>query len=163
FSELDRFDLRDKERFHWQLLYRTVCFECFRKFVAKEYAPSMRDMDAGLTPLQQAYWQDHVTRFQIGHSLGLKDLNQFSTALEATYREGAFTSDVVYLSYVLSTKLPIAAAGVFQPDLALNGECLQVVNRFVRTSEGFAAAPLHKLCMSVLPASNATILSMSTL
>lgn len=164
FGELDRLDLTDKPAFFWQLFYRTVCFERFRKVVAAGFALQTRSLDYGFSFSQQVSWQDFVSRQHIGHSAGFQHLDRLRIVLEKMYQERQFAEELRYLYFFIPKKMPLAISGVFQPDIAPDGQHLQVVNQMRLGEDGRVIdADLHSLCMSMLPNRSGTLLAMCAL
>ena len=159
FNALDNFDLNDRSLFFWQVFYRALCFERYRKFVAQKNSPHFRELDRGAVLSAQPHWQDLATRYELGHSLGFDQLDMAKVALEMSFKNGSYADDIIYLSYKVAMKLPVAAAGVFQPDLAPNGVRLQSVHQMYRVGNRVSAPALDHLCMAIIPSASGTILS----
>lgn len=160
FRELDQMSLQTEGRFFWQLIYRTLSFERYRKKVADRVVPGMRDLDRGKPPHEQAVWQDHISRQSIAHNLGAEGLGSFGRELETMYVANSYNNELAHLYYQIPEKLPLAGAGVFQPDLAPDETVLQRVNRFYEKDGKYYADRLDQLCMAILPNKNGTMLSL---
>ena len=163
FKQLDSFNLSDAPLFFWQLFYRTLCFERYRKIVAKNYVPLMRDLDCGFAFSDQPGWQDFVTRNELGHSMGFLDLDEFKNTLEECFIKQTYRTELKYLYYEIPYRLPIAASGNFQPDLSVDGKKLQNVNFMVKVGSEILGPNLDQICMSILPSEDKTFLSFCTL
>ncbi len=163
FKELDRLEFGSLGLFFWQLFYRTLCFERYRKLVVSKFVPQMRGLDRGKPQAEQRGWQQFIDSQQFAHSMGHDDLNGLRGELEALFQAGEYTDELKYISYLIPKKLPLAASGVFQPDLNINGDILQRVNEFYEVDGKFVAPPLDSICMSILPFKSGTILSFCAL
>jgi len=163
FRQLDQFQLADEGMFFWQLLYRSACFERYRKVIAAKFSPQMRAADRGLALDNQAAWQDLVSRHEIGHSAGFRQLDRLCGTLEAVYRAGKCSESLVYAYFRIPEKLPLAAAGAFQPDVSPDGTRLQVVNRMRMVDGVVEDYALDALCMAILPRETETLLAFCAL
>lgn len=163
FRELDNLDLKSRELFFWQVIYRTLCFERYNKLVAERYSAASRDVDRSLPAWRQPFVQDYITRQELGHAAGFRNLDRFKTTVESLFESGTYAGEIKFLYFISTTKLPVAASGMFQPDLSPDGSVLQVVNQMLRIGNQIVDPVLHQLCLSILPHANGTILSLCAL
>jgi len=159
FYQLDRLDAANKQLFYWQLFYRAVCFECYRKVVAVAHSTASRDIDRGLPVTHQPFVQDFMSRQKLGHSAGLTELQNVKRMLERQFQAGSYSEQLRFLSFEIREKLPVVAVGVFQPDISIDGRILQTVNQMTLADGRVVPSHLDPLCMSIISHRNGTMLS----
>lgn len=157
FAQLDRLDMGNPSLFFWQLFYRAVAFEKFRKLVAYEFADQARLLDKGTDIFVQRQIQFEASLDKWCHGETSKALTSLLRRLERIRERQAF-SEVQYHYLVTDRVLPFAGAGCFQPSMTMDGQTLQRVNRIMR-HEVFHSLPVtESVCMAAIPTPKSTLL-----
>lgn len=162
FAHLDRLDLRDPRLFFWELAYRAVAFEKYRKVVAIEFADQVRLLDKGASFPEQKWIQFQANFQKWSHGEGLKNLDHLLKSIEDIYANQNF-DQIAYSCLVTDRRLPFAGVGFFQPSMTMNGKVLQRVNLVFR-HEIFRSVPASEaVCIAAIPMKTSTLLCLCAL
>jgi hypothetical protein len=157
FAELDRLDLTHPSKFCWQLYYRAVAFEKFRKLVAFEFSDCARSLDKGADMAAQLAIQSWVSFNKWCHGEMVGVLTSLLQTLESIRARGAF-DDVQFCCFTTDRLLPFAGLGCFQPSATMDGKPLQRVNRIYRHELVHGRIPNESVCIAAVPMRSATLL-----